>query len=81
MLRLVHAGDMSGAKSRASDLETAWDNAQTRLRPMNPEKWTLMDSAIDDVLKKVRATQPNGAESGASLESLIAMINTLGDRK
>jgi len=81
MLRRVRAGDISGAKSRADDLETAWDHAQARLRAMNPEKWTLMDSAIDDVLKKVRATQPNGAESGASLESLIAVINTLDNQK
>jgi hypothetical protein len=59
MLSLVRAGDLSGAKSRANDLVTAWDNAQARLRPMNAEKWTLMDSAIDDVLTKVRSTQQN----------------------
>lgn len=81
LLRLVRTGDMSGAKSRAGDLETAWDNAQARLRPMNPEKWTLMDSAVDDVLKKVRSVQKNGAESNASLESLIAVINTLDNQK
>jgi hypothetical protein len=81
MRRLVRAGDMSGAKSRASDLETAWDNAQARLRPINPEKWTLMDKAVDDVLKKVRSTQQRGAESGASLESLIALINALDNQK
>ena len=81
MLRLVRAGDLSGAKSRAGDLETAWDNAQARLRPMNPEKWTLMDNAIDDVLKKVRSVQQNRAESSASLESLIALINTIDNQK
>lgn len=77
MLRMVRAGDMAGAKTRAGDLETAWDNAQARLRPMNPEKWTLMDNAIDDVLKKVRAAKPNNAESSASLEAFIAMMKTL----
>jgi hypothetical protein len=81
MLRLVRARDMSGAKSRAGDLETAWDDAQARLRPMNPEKWTLMDNAVDDVLKKVRSTQQNGAESSASLESLIEVIKTLDNQK
>jgi uncharacterized membrane-anchored protein len=81
MLSLVRAGDMSGAKSRADDLETAWDNAQARLRPMNPDKWTLMDNAIDDVLKKVRSTQTNGAESSASLEKFITVIDTLGSEK
>jgi uncharacterized membrane-anchored protein len=81
MLHLVRAGDLSGAKSRASDLETSWDNAQARLRPMNPEKWALMDNAIDDVLRKVRSVKQNSAESSASLESLIALINTLDNQK
>jgi uncharacterized membrane-anchored protein len=81
MLRLVRAGDMASAKTRADDLETAWDNAQARLRPMNEEKWTLMDSAIDDVLKKVRSAQQNGAETSASLESLLGVINTLDSQK
>jgi hypothetical protein len=40
-----------------------------------------MDNAIDDVLKKVRSTQQNGAESRASLESLIAAISTLDNQK
>ncbi|HEV7373400.1 MAG TPA: hypothetical protein VGN95_01675 [Pyrinomonadaceae bacterium] len=81
MLSLVRAGDWSSAKSRANDLESAWDNAQARLRPMNPEKWTLMDDAIDDVLRKVRSVKQNSAESSASLESLIALINTLDNQK
>jgi hypothetical protein len=81
MLRLVRAGDMSGAKSRAGDLESTWDNAQARLHPMSPEKWTLMDNAIDDVLRKVHSVKPNGAESSASLEALLAVINTLDNQK
>jgi hypothetical protein len=41
----------------------------------------LMDNAIDDVLKKVRSTQQNGAASSASLESLIAVIDSLDNQK
>ncbi len=81
MLRLVRAGDMSGTKSRAGDLETAWDKSQPKLKPVNPEKWTLLDNAIDDVLKKVRAVKPNDAGCIASLESLIIMINALDNQK
>jgi flagellar biosynthesis chaperone FliJ len=77
MRRMVDAGDFSGAKTRAGDLESEWDNAQTKLRPINPEKWTMLDNAIDDVLKKVRSAQPNRAASSASLESLIAVINNM----
>ena len=81
MRRMVGAGDFSGAKTRARDLESEWDNAQTKLRPVNPDKWTEMDNAIDDVLRKVRSVQQNGAETSASLESLIAVINTLDNQK
>ncbi len=81
MLKLVRSGDLSGAKSRADDLETAWDNNQARLRPMNEQKWTLMDGAIDDVLTKVRAGQPNAGASGASLESFINIMNNLGKQE
>ncbi len=81
MLKLVRANNMAGAKSRAGDLETAWDNAQARLKPLNPEKWTQVDTAIDDVLKKARSGQPNSGDTGASLESLIAVINTLDNQK
>ncbi len=75
--RLVRANDLPGVKSGAGDLETAWDNAQPRLKAMNSEKWTLMDGAIDDVLKKARSAQPNNAAIGSSLEALISTINSL----
>ena len=55
LLRLVRAGDAAHAKARATDLETAWDEAESRLRPMSPAQWTAMDDAIDEVLRKVRS--------------------------
>jgi uncharacterized membrane-anchored protein len=79
-LALVRAGDMSRAKSRVGDLEFAWDNAQARLRPMNEEKWTEMDDAIDVVLRKLRAVRQDPAVRAKSLESLLAVINSLDKR-
>ncbi|MEP6903412.1 MAG: hypothetical protein ABJA66_16915, partial [Actinomycetota bacterium] len=81
MSRLVNAGDLKGAKSRAGDLESAWDNAQPKLRPMNQDKWTAMDNAIDDVLKQIRSSKPNAATSSSSLDSLIGLINNLDNQK
>ena len=77
MLASVRAGDAAGAKARAGDLEKSWDDAQARLQPMNPAKWTQMDDAIDDVLKKVRSASSGSA---ASLESLLAVIHSLDSR-
>ena len=77
MQRLVQSGDLAGARARADDLETAWDNAQAVMQPMNPEKWTSMDDAIDAVLKKTRASSPSAADSGAALQSLLTIIDGL----
>ncbi|MBV9241867.1 MAG: hypothetical protein JO314_07660 [Acidobacteria bacterium] len=76
MLAKIRAGDLAGAKTRADDLETAWDNSQAVLQPMNPGKWTEMDTAIDSVLKNVRASDPTA--SAASLQALIDVIDNLG---
>ena len=54
-LSLVRAGNMSAAKTRVADLESSWDKAQARLKPMNRTKWNEVDSAIDKVLRQLRA--------------------------
>jgi uncharacterized membrane-anchored protein len=77
MLSLVKAADWNGAKSRADDLESAWDDGQSRLQPMNPDKWTTMDSAIDTVLKKARASAKDAAATSSALEVLLAVIDSL----
>jgi hypothetical protein len=81
ILRLVKAGDLPGARSRAGDLESAWDKDEPRLKPMNREKWTVVDDAIDDVLRKTRAPNPSAARSTASLKVLIAKIDKVDAQK
>jgi uncharacterized membrane-anchored protein len=76
-LGFVRSGNMSRAKSRVGDLEFAWDNAEARLRPMNKEKWSAVDKSIDGVLRKLRAVRQDPSACTKSLESLIAVINTL----
>jgi len=80
-LGLVRTGELSRAKSRVGDLEFAWDNAEARLKPMNPEKWSSVDDSIDDVLRKLRAVRQDAAACGASLEALIVVINTHDPRE
>ena len=77
MSALVRAGNLGGAKKRADDLETAWDRGQARMKPMSADKWTSMDDAIDAVLKSTRASSPNAAASGAALDKLLALIDSL----
>ena len=79
-LGFVRAGDVSGAKSRVRDLEFAWDQAEGLLRPVNSDAWTKVDDAIDDVLRELRAVHHDPSACSTSLESLIAVLDTLDKR-
>lgn len=74
-LSLVQEGNLSSAKSRVSDLETAWDKAEARLKPINKTKWNEIDNAIDKVLRQVRAVHQDANASKTSLEALLSVLN------
>jgi len=73
-LDLDMAGDQSGATARADDLETAWDDAQPTLEPLDETAWTFLDSRIDDVLSEVRSSKPDQAAQEAALGALITSL-------
>ena len=49
-LAKVQAGDQTGATARIKDLETAWDDDQATLQPLDETAWTVLDGQIDSVL-------------------------------
>jgi len=63
-------GDLPAAKARITDLETAWDDAQSTLRPNNTLAWGNVDGAIDDALTALRAKAPDGTTVTATLAAL-----------
>ena len=73
-LTFVNQGDMSGAKTRISDLEYEWDNAEAKLKPMNKAKWTEVDDAIDAALRQVRSVHPDATKCRTALEALLATL-------
>lgn len=74
-LDLVNAGDQAGAVARVKDLETAWDDAQPTLEPMDGTAWTFIDSEIDGVLTSVRAPSPDPTAERDALTALIASLS------
>lgn len=70
----VAAGDLSGAKTRVSDLEYEWDNAEAKLKPMDGAKWTEVDGAIDKVLRQVRSVNPDPKGCEDALDALLALL-------
>jgi hypothetical protein len=73
---IVATGDLVAAKIRIADLETAWDDAQPTLQPLNPADWGNVDGAIDDALKALRAGTP---DTNTATTTLAALQTALAD--
>jgi uncharacterized membrane-anchored protein len=73
-LSKVQAGDQSGARARIKDLETAWDEDQPTLQPMDDNGWTVLDGQIDKVLKALRASNPDPAAEKQTLTTLLTSL-------
>ena len=71
---LLDRGDQAGATARVTDLETAWDDAQAKLKPRDPATWTAIDGKIDTVLRELRSTSPNPASEKDALDALLAAL-------
>jgi hypothetical protein len=67
---IVATGDLAAAKTRIADLETAWDDAQPTMQPLNPADWGNVDGAIDDALKALRAQTPDANTASTTLAAL-----------
>ena len=68
----MQAGDQSGAKARITDVETAWDNDESTLKPMDERTWDVLDHQIDSALKTVRLRHPDAAAETQTLNQLLA---------
>ena len=72
---LVDKGDMQGASKRVTDWETAWDQAETAIRPLNQTQWGNIDQASDAALSAVRKASPDQSAAKAALATLMAELN------
>ncbi len=72
---MVAAGDFAKASQRITDFETAWDNDEPTLKPMDKKAWHHVDDAADAALKALRAKKPDGSEVTSTLTALAAAID------
>ncbi|MBC2644561.1 MULTISPECIES: hypothetical protein [unclassified Rhodococcus (in: high G+C Gram-positive bacteria)] len=73
-LTTVQAGDQTAAAARIKDLETAWDDDEATLRPMDGAAWKVLDGRIDAVLQAVRAGKPDPAAESQTLTALLTAL-------
>jgi uncharacterized membrane-anchored protein len=72
VLGLVKSGEIAKARDRIKELETAWDDAETVLRPRIGEKWGSLDESIDRALGQLRSPEPDVNGCVAALQEVIA---------
>jgi Repeat of Unknown Function (DUF347) len=70
-LAKVQARDQAGATNRIKDLETAWDDDQATLQPINSTAWSILDRQIDAVLKALRSSSPDTNSQTQALTTLL----------
>jgi len=73
--KISGAGDMSGAEKRITDFETAWDDAQPSIQPLNPEAWGVIDAAADTAIHALRAKTIDPAKTADALGILVAALD------
>jgi len=73
-LAMLNAGNQSGATTRITDLESAWDQAAAVLKRRNPDAWTAVDDKIDPVLRELRSTTPDVAKEKVTLQALLTQL-------
>ncbi len=71
----VQGADWQTAKDNAKTLEAQWDDEQPTLQPMDGPAWGNVDTAIDAVLKDVRAPSPDQAQTTTDLDALTVVLN------
>jgi uncharacterized membrane protein YkoI len=74
-LAIINTGNLRRAKARIKDLETNWDAAEAKLRPRNPERWRILDKAVDAALVQLRADRPQALASKDALQKLLASFD------
>ncbi|MEZ0349836.1 hypothetical protein [Mycobacterium sp. pR1184] len=73
-LSKLQAGDQAGAKARIKDLETAWDDDESKLKPIDQNAWHTLDKQIDGALAAVRAPMPNPATEKQRVTALLGAL-------
>ena len=72
---IVGAGDLAAAETRITDFETAWDEAEGTLRPLNTNSWGNVDDAADAALGALRSRTPKLDQVNATLILLMAELD------
>ncbi len=75
MQGLAKSGDIETARKRVTDFETAWDTAESVLRPLNAAAWGKVDAAADSAIRALRAEAPEASAVVGATAGLVAALD------
>jgi len=78
VFKFVEIKDFEAAKTKITELETAWDRAEESLRAKDGKAWRFVDKSIDKALAKVRANKPDPDECKEALKEMYIQMESPG---
>ena len=73
-LKAFQAHDMSGTKTKARELEVAWDTGEKALQKKSPDLWGQIDKAMDAFIKPLQGKSPDPASVQAAYDVFISKL-------
>ncbi|MEI6834697.1 MAG: histidine kinase [bacterium] len=80
-LRLVESKNFASAKTKITELETAWDKAEENLRAKDGKAWRYVDKSIDKALERVRSDKPDQKACKEALNEMLVQMDSPGTGK
>lgn len=71
---IAATGDFAAAERRITDFETAWDDSESTMRPLNTNAWGTVDDAADAALSALRRGTPTADKVTETLTALMATL-------
>jgi hypothetical protein len=73
-LTAFKAHDLTTARKKAKELETAWDKNEKALEKKSPDVWNQIDKAMDDFIKPLAGKAPDAGTVQTTYDAFIAKL-------
>jgi len=73
-LDALAAGNQTVVVAKLTDLETAWDDNEKKLRPKDEATWTLLDKTLDRAISALRSSRTDIKKGRTALEDLLKLL-------
>jgi hypothetical protein len=74
-LKALEVGKTNEVVAKLTDLETAWDDKEEKLKPRDEKIWTRLDKTLDKAISALRSSHTNPEKGKAALEDLLKQLN------